>query len=199
MILSGELMIMKTYMPSILFKKLTLIHLTEFQKIFNDEELCQFINCPYPLTRQWVRNYIINAMDKFKKEERFTWAVINKKTNLLIGVTVLKNIDRKNRVLEIGYCLEKNSWYKGYTELAVMMLIEYAFIKLHINRVEIRVDCENTRTIKFMDKIGAEQEGRMRQALYENGRFHDIYLYSIIYDDFLRWKVNKKPLYINGD
>jgi len=180
----------------IIFKKLTISFIADFQRVFNNEDLCQFLNCPYPLSRDWARDYINTAFKQFEKKEKFTWGVINKRTNLFIGVAVIKNIDYRNKTAEIGYCLEKESWYKGYTEMTVRLLFEYAFTKLDINRIEIRVDCDNRNTINFMNRLGAEQEGRLRQAVFHDGKYFDIFLYSILHDDYLRWKVHK---YVNVD
>jgi ribosomal-protein-alanine N-acetyltransferase len=175
----------------IAFKKLTINYLANFQRVFNNEEFSHYLNCPYPLTRDWSKEYIESSMEKFEKGEKYTFAVISKKTNSFIGVAVIKNIDKKNRIAELGYCIDKAYWNKGFTEMSVYLLLEYAFTRLNINRIEIRVDCENKKTINFMDKLGAMQEGKLRQAVFNNGKFCDIYLYSIIHDDYLRWKVNK--------
>jgi RimJ/RimL family protein N-acetyltransferase len=166
-------------------KKLTHKYTGVFHAMFNSKVMTRYMTIPYPLDRRWVSRYIKVAMDKFDKGDKYTWGVFRKLTNTFLGVAVIKNIDDENKVCEVGYAIGQKYWRRGFTSMAASLVIDYAIKELDINRIEIRVDCENENSCKFIENLGAVQEGVIRQALYHDGGYHDLIMFSILRDEYL--------------
>ena len=176
----------------ITLKKLTLRHSNDFLKIFHDPEIARFSTTPYPLKIGWVRNYIRNSMDLFDKEEKYTWGIFVKYTSRFAGVAVLKNIDMKNRTARLGYSVGQKYRNRGITKMAVKLILDFAFGEMNLNRVEIRIDGKDERSITLLNDIGATFEGKLRAAIDRNGYFQDLMLYSILQHEYITLEDQEK-------
>ena len=59
------------------------------------------------------------------------------------------------------------------------MLI-HGFETLNLNRIYLYVFETNLRAIHVYEKLGFATEGRLRQAIYRNGRYSDALLMSML-------------------
>ena len=62
--------------------------------------------------------------------------------------------------------------------------MKYAFFELGVNRVELETFSFNRRAIRCFEKAGFCHEGTRRQALYRDGRYHDILIMGILKEEF---------------
>jgi len=63
---------------------------------------------------------------------------------------------------------------KGYGSDAISVLMRYAFHELNLHRLTLGVFSYNTRAIRAYTKLGFVEEGRLREALFRDGKRHDI-------------------------
>lgn len=103
-----------------------------------------------------------------------------------IGITTLLNIDFFNQnaefIIDIG---EKEYWGKGYGKEAMGLMLQIAFLELNLNRVYLRVFSFNERAIKLYEKIGFAHEGRLREAIFRDGKWHDIVNMGMLQREYL--------------
>lgn len=119
--------------------------------------------------------------------------IIDKKSNKVVGTSRFLNIDYQNYRVEIGH-----TWIaKSYRQTAVnteakFLMLEHAFEKLHCIAVEIRTDVLNNVSRKAIERLGAKQDGILRNhKIMRGGRIRDTVCYSIIKQD---WPVIKANL-----
>ncbi|WGL61356.1 GNAT family protein [Pigmentibacter sp. JX0631] len=86
---------------------------------------------------------------------------------------------------ELGFVLNKEWWGKGIALDAVQCLINYAFENYEIQRIEAFCVTENLKSWTLLEKIGMLREGIRRNFFYKNKIFYDIYMYSILKNE---WK-----------
>ncbi|MCG1023249.1 GNAT family N-acetyltransferase [Sutcliffiella horikoshii] len=138
-------------------------------------------------TRSFVENVILSSTSSK------SYIIVELESNTSIGVTSLINIDRKNRnaecIIDIG---QKESWGKGYGSEALTILLEYAFKELNLHRVSLRVFSHNEKAIHLYTKLGFIKEGVSRDALYRNGRWHDIVHMGMLKSEYMLEDGNKK-------
>ncbi len=102
-----------------------------------------------------------------------------------IGVTGCHNIDWPNRAAEIGiYIGEPEKLGKGYGTEAMELLLAFCFNELNLHRVFLRVFDFNGRAIESYRKCGFKEEGRLREAFFREGHYHDIVVMSILEEEF---------------
>lgn len=103
------------------------------------------------------------------------YIMVDKETETSIGIVSLIHIDYKNQnaecIIDIG---EKAFWGKGYGAEGLNLLLDYAFYELNLHRISLRVFSFNERAIRLYKKIGFELEGKSREALFRDGKWHDV-------------------------
>ena len=108
--------------------------------------------------------------------------IIHKQSNKIAGTTCYLNIDYDNYRLEIGH-----TWVaKSYRRTAVntetkFLMLQHAFENLNCIAVETRTDALNGVSRKAIERLGAKQDGILRNhKIMRNGRIRDTVSYSII-------------------
>ncbi|CAI6278139.1 N-acetyltransferase [Bacillus subtilis] len=122
------------------------------------------------IIRSWAKEYI-------EKESLNLGILYNEK---IVGMISLHEIDFGNRKTSIGYWIEEQSQGKGIVTNCLKFLIDYAFSKLKLNRIEIRCNPENTKSIQIPIALGFEKEGVLRNSEYLNGKSQDLVVFSMI-------------------
>jgi RimJ/RimL family protein N-acetyltransferase len=102
-----------------------------------------------------------------------------------VGSTGLMHIDRRNRSAEAGIVIGRpEEWGRGLGTDAMKGLLRHAFEELNLHRVSLRVYSFNERAMRSYAKLGFVEEGRLRQAMYRHGAWHDVVLMSILADEW---------------
>jgi len=100
----------------------------------------------------------------------------------VIGSTRYGNMSPSNRRLEIGWTWLAKAWQRtGANTEAKLLLLTRAFEVLECNRVEFKTDALNARSRAAILRLGAVEEGTLRQhVLTQGGRLRDTVYYSIL-------------------
>ncbi|MFX1456861.1 MAG: GNAT family N-acetyltransferase [Promethearchaeota archaeon] len=158
-----------------------------YLKWFNDPEITQYLTMYRPLTRMFEEDWIENLKNR---DDTIAFAILIHDENgeeRHIGNCGIHNIDWKNRVAEVGITIgEKDCQSKGYGTEAMEILIDYGFKSVNLNRIQLRVYEFNTRAINSYSKIGFMEEGRMRQAIFISGEYHDVIFMSILREEWVK-------------
>lgn len=125
----------------------------------------------------WFENY-------FPKDE--VRLMIDTPEDGTVGMTGLIDIDWKNAVATAGgmRIFKREMRSRGVATDAYMALFRYAFEELRLNRINGSVITHNVASIRTTQKAGFVQEGVMRQAVFKNGKFHDVIMLGITKDDY---------------
>jgi len=98
-----------------------------------------------------------------------------------IGTIGLFNVNNFARNAELGISIgEKLFWNRGFGSEAIRILLNEAFYKYNLHRVELRVNARNLRAIKAYEKVGFIHEGNKREATYRDGVYMDMLLMSVL-------------------
>jgi ribosomal-protein-alanine N-acetyltransferase len=108
------------------------------------------------------------------------WAIIKPPTDQAIGMIFLHSLSKQHQRAEIAFNLAKAHWSQGLATEAASAVLDFAFKKLRVNRVEATCMPENLASRKVLEKIGMTCEGRMRQSHHRYDGFHDMDLFAMI-------------------
>ena len=72
-------------------------------------------------------------------------------------------------------------------------MLEFAFRRIQLNRVEAKCVEENASSERVMQKVGMVFEGVARSAMYVKGEFRNIKIYAILRDEYFQSKQKSKP------
>jgi len=72
---------------------------------------------------------------------------------------------------------------QGTATAVTLLLAQFAFNELALNRVEIVVAKNNIASIRVAEKAGALQEGTLRKRITVRENIYDAFLFSLIPDN----------------
>jgi len=105
--------------------------------------------------------------------------------NILIGITMLKDINMINRSAEFAiYIGNKEYRGKGLSKEASIVTLKFGFKKLGLKRISLKVIEKNETAINLYKTIGFSQEGLLRNSVYKNGKFLNEIAFSILSFEF---------------
>ncbi len=64
------------------------------------------------------------------------------------------------------------------------LMLKHGFETLNFHRIFLRVFENNVRGIKAYEHAGFQHEGRMRQAIFQDGRYYDVLLMSVLSEEY---------------
>ncbi|WP_201537111.1 GNAT family N-acetyltransferase [Psychrobacter immobilis] len=101
-----------------------------------------------------------------------------------IGRIGLHHLNPQNKIGSIGYWLDKSAEGKGIITKSCIKLIDYGFQEIDLNRIEIKASVKNIKSQKIPLKLNFKKEGILRQAEFVNNEFTDLFIYSILKEEW---------------
>jgi [ribosomal protein S5]-alanine N-acetyltransferase len=119
---------------------------------------------------------------------KFQLAITLAPEGQLIGNAGIRMKTLDDREADIGYELDPLYWGYGYaTEVANRLLI-YGFRELGLHRISAWCIAENTASAHVLEKVGMQQEGRLRENRWMKDRWWDTLLYGILEHE---WQIQR--------
>lgn len=100
-----------------------------------------------------------------------------------VGKIVLFEIDETHGTSEIAYWLVPDVWGNGYASEAVELIVRYAFEERRLRKVTGHALLENEGSQGVLERVGFQQEGRLRDEKYVNGEHRDVICYGLLPTD----------------
>ncbi|MGM0629486.1 MAG: GNAT family N-acetyltransferase, partial [Patescibacteria group bacterium] len=103
----------------------------------NDEEVTRYLLVRHPMSLEMEEEWFDGI--KKKMETDITLAVVEHKSDELVGVISLHKINHLNGTATFGITLRKYFWRKGYATEASILLFNYAFKDLNLRKINSSV------------------------------------------------------------
>ncbi|MEJ2277226.1 MAG: GNAT family protein [Candidatus Lokiarchaeota archaeon] len=161
-------------------------YIEKYLEWINDTEIQQFLLIYRPLSREEEEDWYLNLKNR---ENHILFSILTIDDNKLIGNCGI-TINWKDKIGVVGILIgEKDYHNKGYGTEAMSLLVEYSFSTLNLHRIELECFEFNHRAIKSYKKVGFIEEGRKRQAIFINGKYHDRVIMGLLRKE---WKSKLK-------
>jgi RimJ/RimL family protein N-acetyltransferase len=126
-----------------------------------------------------LAKYVEQAIEARGLKKEYPFIVFDKKKKQYAGSTRFYDIQLQFQTLQLGY-----TWYGAEFQgthvnpNCKLLMLQYAFETLNMERVEFRADNRNVRSIKAMKNLGCIEEGILRNHLptIDGGRRDSIIL-----------------------
>lgn len=150
---------------------------------FNDAEACAGNSHHiYPYTREQALEYITSILGS---KSNLVLAITLKEDGRHVGNISLQQIHFVNRSAELAIIIgDAACRSKGIGVEACKAIIRHAFAALNLHRVSFGTFENNLGMRGIAKKLGFEEEGILKQAVFKNGRYVDIILYGLLADSF---------------
>ncbi len=87
---------------------------------------------------------------------------------------------------ELGFVMASRLWGQGVFGEGARLLLDFAFGHVKVHRIEARAAVDNARGNAALQKLGAQREGRLRDAFWREERYVDQFLWAILDTDWSR-------------
>lgn len=118
------------------------------------------------------------------KNINFMFIIVRLSDNKPIGAAGLLYINWIIRLADFSFYIGENNFYidnKGYAEEATKLLLDYGFNNLNLNKIWMELyEFDTTKLNFFKDKFNFLIDGKLRDNCYEEGRYWDSYIISLI-------------------
>ena len=104
----------------------------------------------------------------------------------LIGHTALYDYNAPARSAELMIMIGGSNVGQGYGTLATKMIIDYGFREMGLNRIGLTVWAYNERALRTFLRSGFREEGRVRQAGFHDGSFHDKIVMGLLAEEYFK-------------
>jgi RimJ/RimL family protein N-acetyltransferase len=167
--------------PYVRLEPLAPAHVPALARVGLDPALWPWI--PAPITSiDEMQSYVARALDEQARGQSLPFAIVDAQREEVVGTTRYAAIDVPNRRLEIGWTwVARDRQRTPVNTSAKRLLLAHAFEALDVNRVELKTDVLNQQSRNAILRIGATQEGILRQHVRcASGRMRDTVYFSIL-------------------
>ena len=102
----------------------------------------------------------------------------------LIGGIGMHKWNHDLKLAQVGYWIVKDYEGKGLMYRSALRFLDFLFHKIGLNKVEMHIVPQNTRSIALAGQLGAKTEGVIRQSLRIGGRLEDVIVTGILYTEW---------------
>lgn len=155
--------------------------LPRFTSWLNDPEVRQGLQITIPLSNPQEERWYQSILERPLEEQPLVIEVNQQGEWMMIGNISLFKLDWQERSAEVGIFIgAKAFWSRGYGSDAMRLMLRHAFKNLNLHRVYLRVYATNPRAVHSYEKAGFKLEGTMRQAHFQDGKYVDVFLMSVL-------------------
>lgn len=144
----------------------------------------QYAGHPFPVNLEREQKWYDRMLTSNYPATAFGIEIVETKT--LIGVTVLRDINLVNRSAESAtYIADEEARLKGYFIDSMLLSMDFGFSQLGLNRIMGKVILEtNARLVKAYKSFGLVQEGVLRDAVFKNGKYYSLAVFSTLRSEY---------------
>ncbi|MFZ5891601.1 MAG: GNAT family N-acetyltransferase [Myxococcota bacterium] len=123
----------------------------------------------------WIRA----TRDGHARGTMYDFAIVDS-SGRYVGACGINAINAIDRFANLGYWVRSSRTGEGIAPNAVRELVSWTFSHTALNRLEIVVAVGNTRSQRVAEKVGAQQDGVLRQRVFLQGRSCDAMMFSLV-------------------
>lgn len=165
----------------ITLEPMELDHIGELASVGLDEELWEFTVGRISTVDQ-MASHVEKALEDRARGIALPFVTKIADSDKIVGSTRFGNIDVNNLKTEIGWTWVSPKFQRSFVNTeAKLLMLTHAFETWRCIRVEFKTDATNVRSRNAILRLGATEEGILRNHMItESGRFRDSVYFSIL-------------------
>lgn len=174
----------------LLIREHILEDLNGLHRLISDEKAMYYLPEIKTATLEESKQNLYEAIKEANLENRskYFFAIVNKEANAYIGeIGFTITIDTCNgKVVNLGYFILPDYWGNGYVTEAVKSVINYAFSRGDIIKIETGCVKENFCSENVMRKAGMIKEAELLKHVLLHSKLHDRVEYRLLREEWER-------------
>lgn len=154
----------------------------DFIAVPRDPEFYRLLGCDLP--HQWSREDEAQVWYERKTHPEHSWAI--EVDGRCVGSVWIHSIETENRRARFAIeIFDARYWNRGVGPTATGAVVDFAFEKLRLHRLDLRVLTANERAIRCYERCGFVREGVQRDILFLGGRWYSDLWMSILESEYI--------------
>lgn len=155
-----------------------------FHRVHSDPASMQYYGMHEFKVMEESQKLIMDYIDSEQNNKSVHRVICNPQNNEYMGEIGLFNIHPVHHRANAYCIILPEHRKKGVSIEASALMYKEAFEQMYINRIQALVDSRNEDAIKSLKGIGFAFEGKLMQYEFEDGKYIDIEVYSLIKSRF---------------
>jgi len=162
---------------------------TVIARLMNDRAVLRHLDpngeIPFPYKKSDALSYFSKAKKMRRKKEALVYVIVDRASEIPMGMISLMSIDPKIGSCELGYWLGRKHWGKGSMPEAINMITHHGFHSLGLRKIWAKVLENNKASAVVLKKQGFVREAELREALLVKGKHQNELIFGLLKDE---WK-----------
>ncbi|MYB64981.1 GNAT family N-acetyltransferase [Candidatus Poribacteria bacterium] len=168
----------------LILRAFTLDDAQDVQKLAGERDIAATTsNLPHPYEDGMAETWINTHTPRLKEGKGVVWAITLKVNDSYTDTTLIGaidiNVDKSEKIGELGYWIGKPYWNSGYCSEAAKVVLNYGLDVLKLKSIHAFYFAKNPASGRVMQKIGMKFEQRFPKAVEKWGVLEDIIKYNI--------------------
>lgn len=103
----------------------------------------------------------------------------------IVGRIGFVKLSQRNNYGEVGYWLDHRAGGRGIMTKAFILLEQKAFENWGFNRIEVKIDPDNKKSLGVVKRMNFVRDGLLRQDHFINGVYRDTLLFSKLKSEYV--------------
>jgi RimJ/RimL family protein N-acetyltransferase len=161
-------------------------HEPGLQAAASDPEMFAWMPVDMAASKQALRNWLTTSLASAEQGREVPYAIVSAESGAVLGSTRFLELRLEHLRAEIGWTwVTRSAWATGVNVETKLLLLEHAFERVGLRRVEFKTDARNERSRGALLSLGASFEGILRKHMVvRNGGERDSAYYSVIDDEW---------------
>ncbi len=138
---------------------------------------------PFPNSREAQKKWAAEQAALEPKDHAFRW-VIENFAGEFVGTLNTHTCDPRQGTFRYGVAIRREHWRRGYASEAIRLVLAYFFRELRYQKVNVEIYAFNAASLKLHQKLGFQEEGRLRRMIYTDGVYHEVILLGLTAEEF---------------
>jgi RimJ/RimL family protein N-acetyltransferase len=164
------------------------------QRVVGDPTVCETLIFE-PKTLEETREYLASWEERAQAQPRahYYLGAVRRDDDELVGAAYLGLVgvtdDETEHSGMLGGAMRPDVWGQDYATEAALLLMEFGFQTLDLQRIWGSCGPESPASIRLMEKIGLRYEARLREHRIAKGVWRDSLVYGLTKPDWLAAQV----------
>lgn len=176
--------------PRLILREIVPEDATRLFLLDSNAEVMKYIGVPPVKDIDQTKENILKIRNQYREHGTGRWAVVEKKSELLIGWCGLKFLTEKvngyQNIFDLSYRLLPDFWGKGIATESGKAFVDYGFRELNLPAIYAHAHCGNDSSNKILRKLGFRERGKFVDEL-DNA---ECYWYRYTKENYLELKMN---------
>jgi RimJ/RimL family protein N-acetyltransferase len=138
---------------------------------------------PFPQSKAAVREWTASTATRSPEHDRFFFVIENLEGEI-VGSISTHECDPRHGTFGYGLGIRREHYRKGYASEAVLLLLRYFFRERRYQKVNAHVYSFNEPSLRLHERLGFQQEGRLRRMFLVDGAWVDDVIFGMTADEF---------------